>query len=193
MTTPTSLRTSKVFMRRTPAVTLQILIFHARTFPLVNLVYDHEVKMENEVKTEEVPVDAGSLPPTVPDVGSQSCKDEPLDSKEDALPSAQVFLQLVPSLSHVSTLDSWASSLPPGQALDFRTDSPPLPPTEPLHQGNSDFRTLHSRLRHNCLMDPLFLPVLAPLLTSLRRLPLPHAASPRLSLVCKLLFLRLTF
>ena len=73
--------------------------FPCEDVPSGDLVCDHEVKMENEVKTDEVPVDAGSLPPTVPDVGSQSCKDEPLDSKEDALPSAQVFTQLVPSLS----------------------------------------------------------------------------------------------
>ena len=65
--------------------------FRCDDVPSGDLIYDHEVKMENEVKTEEVPVDVGSVPPTVPDVGSQSCKDEPLDSKEDALPSAQVF------------------------------------------------------------------------------------------------------
>ena len=98
--------------------------FQCEDVPSGDLVYDHEVKMENEVKTEEVLVDAGSVPPTVPDVGSQSCKDEPLDSKEDALLSAQVFTQSVPYLSPVSTLESRASSLPLGQALDFQTDSP---------------------------------------------------------------------
>ena len=67
---------------------------------------DQDVKLEHEVKTEETLVDDGSLPPTVLDVGSQPCKDEPQDSKEDAMPSAQVFTQSVPSLSPVSTVDS---------------------------------------------------------------------------------------
>ena len=44
--------------------------FQCEDVPSGDLVYDHEVKMENEVKTEEVPVDAGSVPPTVPDVRS---------------------------------------------------------------------------------------------------------------------------
>ena len=43
---------------------------------------------------------------------------------------------------------------PLSQALDFHTDSSTLLPTEPLQQGNSDFRTLLPRLRHNCLVNP---------------------------------------
>ena len=82
-----------------------------------DLVSDQEVKLENEVKTEEVPVDGGSLPLAVLDVGTQSCKDEPQDSKEVAMPSAQVFTESVPSLSPVSTLD------PPGFSTTARSNS----------------------------------------------------------------------
>ena len=92
-----------------------------------DLVSDQDVKQENEVKTEKVPVDDGALPPTVLDVGSQSCKDEPQDPKEVAMSSAQVFTQSVPSLSPVSTVDSRALSPPPGQTPDFREDSPSPP------------------------------------------------------------------
>ena len=52
--------------------------------------------MENVMKTEEDPVEAGSVPLTVPDTGSLSCK--PLDPKDDAPPPAQVSTQSVPSL-----------------------------------------------------------------------------------------------
>ena len=81
----------------------------------------------------------------------------------------------------------------------FARTVPPLPSTKPLHQGNSDVRTLHPRLRHNCLMDPLLLPFLAPLLTPLRRLlslptieatvssPSPYSIFPQLFLVSLLL------
>ena len=158
-----------------------------------DLVSDQDVKLEHEVKTEETPVDDGSLPPTVLDVGSQSCKDEPLDFKEDAMPSAQVFTQSVPSLSPVSTVDSRGSTPPPGQTLDFREDSPSPPFNVSLASKQSDVRTPHPRLRHNCLMDPLLLLFLAPLLTPLRRLLLPHTASPRLFPACENLVSWLTF
>ena len=83
------------------------------------------MKLEHEVKSEEAPVDDCSLAPTVLDVGSQTCKDEPQDSKEDAMPSAQVFSQSVPSLSPVSSVgfqefntSAWPNSrLSRGQSL----------------------------------------------------------------------------
>ena len=78
---------------------------------------EQDVKLEHEVKSEEAPVDDCSLAPTVLDVGSQTCKDEPQDSKEDAMPSAQVFTQSVPSLSPVSTVDSRSLTPPPNFRL----------------------------------------------------------------------------
>ena len=97
---------------------------------------EQNVKLEHEVKSEEAPVDDCSLAPTVLDVGSQTCKDEPQDSKEDAMPSAQVFTQSVPSLSPVSTVDSRSLTPPPGQTLDFREDSlsPPFNESMPSKQ-----------------------------------------------------------
>ena len=52
---------------------------------------ERDVKLESVVKTEETPVDECSLAPTVLDAASQTCKSEPQVSKEDAMPSAQVF------------------------------------------------------------------------------------------------------
>ena len=59
------------------------------------------------------------------DAGSQTCKDEPQDFTEDAMPSAQVFTQSVPSLSPVSTVDSRSLSPPPGQTLYSVTPTVP--------------------------------------------------------------------
>ena len=135
---------------------------------------DQDVKLEHEVKTEETLVDDCSLAPTVLDVGSQTCKDEPQDSKEDTMPSAQVFSQSVPSLSPVSTVDSRSSTPPPGQTLDFREDSPSPP-----------FNVSLASKQLGC-PDPS--PTSSPYLLFLALLPtpffffLPHTASPRLSL-----------
>ena len=76
-----------------------------------------DVKLEQVVKTEDAPADDCSLAPTLLDAGSQTCKDEPQDFTEDAMPSAQVFTQSVPSLSPVSSVDSRSLSPPPGQTL----------------------------------------------------------------------------
>ena len=78
---------------------------------------ERDVKLEQVVKTEEAPADDCSLAPTLLDAGSQTCKDELQDFTEDAMPSAQVFTQSVPSLSPVSTVDSRSLSPPPGQTL----------------------------------------------------------------------------
>ena len=124
----------QVFMRRTPPVTLQILTFNARTFPLV--IWSTTMKKENEVKTEEVLVDAGSVPPTVPDVGSQSCKDETLDSREDALPSAQVFTQSVPSLLFLL----WIPGLHRSRQVKLSTVTRIAPPRRPALPRRSRIR-----------------------------------------------------
>ena len=86
---------------------------------------ERDVKLEHEVKSEEALVDDCSLAPTLQDVGSQTCKDEPQDSTEDAMPSAQVFTQSVPSLSPVSTMDSRSLTPPPGQTLYSVTPTVP--------------------------------------------------------------------
>ena len=89
---------------------------------------ERDVKLESVVKSEETPVDECSLAPTVLDA---ACKSEPQDSKEDAMPSAQVFTQSVPSLSPVSTVDFRGFTPPPGQTPDFREDSPSPPFNDP--------------------------------------------------------------
>ena len=94
-------------------------------------VLEFDVKLESVVKTEETPVDECSLAPTVLDAASQTCKTEPQFSNEDAMPSAQVFTQSVPSLSPESTVDFRGLSPPPGQTPDFREDSPSHPFNEP--------------------------------------------------------------
>ena len=123
-------------------MTLQILTFDARDAVPGDLVSDHDVKLENEVKTEEFPVADGSLPPTVLDVGSQSCKDEPQDSKEDAMPyCAGLYSVGTISVSRCYCgLQSFITTAWPNST--FAMIVPPLPSAYPLLQSNSDVRTL---------------------------------------------------
>ena len=148
-----------------------------------DLVSHQDVKLENKVKLRRflLTMALSRLQFWMSD--SQSCKDEPQDSKEVAMPSAQVFTQSVPSLSPVSSVDSRALSPPPGQTLNFREDSPSPP-----------FNVTLASRQLGC-PDPS--PTSSPQLphgppTPLRRLLLPHAASTRLSPVCENLVSRLT-
>ena len=144
---------------------------------------EQDVKLEHEVRTEETLVDDCSLAPTVLDVGSQTCKDEPQDSKEDAMPSAQVFTQSVPSLSPVSTgflgiITSARinSRLSRGQSLPSLQRIPCFKATR-----------MSGPLTH------VFAAFVSSPSTLLRRLFLPQTASPRLSPACENLVSRLMF
>ena len=84
------------------------------------------------------------------------------DSKEDAVPSALVFTQTVPSLSPFSTVDSRVQQIRQAKLSTFARTVPPLPSTYPLLQSNLDVRTPRPRLRRICLMDPSLPLFLAP-------------------------------
>ena len=93
------------------------------------------------------------------------------------------FLLWIPGVQHLRQ----------AKLSTFARTVPPIPSTYPLLHSNSDVRTPRPRLRRICLMDPSLPLFLAPLLTPLRRLPLLHTASPRLSPPCENLVSRLMF
>ena len=129
------------------------------------------------------------------DVGSQTCKDEPQDSKEGCHACCACLYSVgTISVSRFYCGFQGFKHLRQGQTLDFREDSPSPPFNVSLasKQLGCPDPSLTSSPHLFSWTSPLPL-FLAPLPTRLRRLLLPLTVSPRLSPACENLVSRLMF